>query len=274
MSPRFLSLLAALAVSHAAPGVARGEGPVFFPEDRSFLPKAWIEAPIEADIEVLRPELRLAALGIVEAALAKYPKKLREKYLDGVAVVGALRFYGVGYGGTYMANTRRIVLVYRASFDNRGFEQRFHHEFSSLLLKQNRDLFESRRWVGANVSGFSYRATGIIEEQDGDRSEATRVLAAEQQRTGGSGSTLLRLDTELMKSGFLTVYNQVSIEQDLNETAAHLFTNPELWEFCRRFPRIDQKVDVLIDFYRKLDPGMDRIFFRRLTLGPSSSPEP
>jgi hypothetical protein len=256
------------------PGSASAEPLVSFPEDRGFLPQSWTEAPINASIEPLGAKLRPAALGILEAALAKYPEKLRQRYLDGVSVVGSLRFYDVSYGGTYMANGRRIVLVYRESFDARGFEQRFHHEFSSILLKQNETLFEPDRWTAANDPSFSYRAAGVVEEQDGDRSEATRVLAAEQEKTGGSGSSLLQIDFELMKTGFLTPYNQVSIEQDLNETAAHLFTNPELWEFCRQYPRIDQKVDVLIDFYRRLDPKMDRLYFRRITLGPTSTPEP
>jgi len=267
-----LSLLLAAAI--VAPATASAELPVSFPEERGFLPKSWTEAPINATIEPLAAKLRPAALGILETALAKYPDKLRERFLGGVSVVGSLRFYDVGYGGTYMANSRRIVLVYRESFDARGFEQRFHHEFSSILLKQNEALFEADRWIAANDPSFAYRATGVVEEQDGDRSEATRVLAAEQEKTGGSGSSLLLVDFELMKLGFLTPYNQVSIEQDLNETAAHLFTNPELWEYCRQYPRIDQKVDVLVDFFRRLDPKMDRLHFRRLTLGPSSSPEP
>lgn len=271
-SVRFLPLLATLIlVAGSTPGA---EPTVTFPEDRSFLPKAWTEAPINATFTPLDPKLRLAALGILEAALAKYPESLRQRYLGGVSVVGSLRFYDVGYGGTYMANSRRIVLVYRETFDARGFEQRFHHEFSSILLKQNEDSFESERWTSANDPAFTYRAAGIVEEQTGDRSEATRVLAAEQEKTGGSGSNLLLVDFALMKSGFLTAYNQVSIEQDLNETAAHLFTNPELWEYCRQYPRIDQKVDVLIDFYRRLAPTMDRLYFRRLTLGPTSTPEP
>ena len=253
---------------------ARAEEMISFPEDRSFLPKSWIETPIDASIEPLKADLRLAALSILEGALAKYPAKLRERFLGGVAVVGSLRFYDVGYGGTYMANSRRIVLVYRESFDARGFEQRFHHEFSSILLKQNEDLFESDRWTAANDGLFVYRAAGVVEEQHGDRSEATRVLEAEQKKTGGSGSSLLQIDRELMKSGFLTPYNKVSIEQDLNETAAHLFTNPELWSYCETYPRIDQKVDVLIDFYRRLDPRMDRLFFRRLVIVPTSTPEP
>ncbi|MEM9284105.1 MAG: hypothetical protein AAGA96_19985 [Verrucomicrobiota bacterium] len=77
-----------------------------------------------------------------------------------------------------------------------------------------------------------------------------------------------------MAEGFLTPYNQVSVEQDMNETAAHLFTNPELWKYCERYPRIDQKVDVLIDFYRTLHPEMNRLYFRRITNEPSASPEP
>lgn len=247
---------------------------VNFPEDRSFLPKSWTIEPISADIEPLREDLRDRARGLVRTALSKYPEPLLERYLGGVAIVGSLKFYDVTYGGTYMANSRRIVLVYRDTFDARGFEQRFHHEFSSILLKQNETQFDSERWTAANDPAFAYRAAGVVEEQDGDRSEATRVLAEEQQKTGGSGSSLLQIDFDLMKSGFLTSYNQVSIEQDLNETAAHLFTNAELWAYCLRYPRIDQKVDVLIDFYRQLDPKMDRLFFRRLTLGPTSTPEP
>ncbi len=271
MISRCLSLLLLSAwlafASHA-------EERVSFPTDRDFLPKTWTEAPISAAIEPLRDDLRETARRILENALEKYPAAILQRHLGGISVVGSLRFYDVGYGGTYMANSRRIVLVYRESFDARGFEQRFHHEFSSILLKANEKLFESGRWAAANEPGFHYRAAGVVEEQTGDRSEATRVLGEEQRKTGGSGSSLLLVDAALMKSGFLTPYNQVSIEQDLNETAAHLFTNPDLWDYCRRYPRIDQKVDVLIDFYRALDPALDRLYFRRLIELPSSSPEP
>ncbi len=251
-----------------------GEDFIIFPGDRSFLPKSWIEDPIDASIEALAPELKAEANKILERAIKKYPGKLLERSLKGVAVVGSLRFYDVGYGGTYMANSRRIVLVYRETFDAIGFEQRFHHELSSLLLKQNEDLFEAQRWSSANKPDFTYRAAGIVEEQNGDRSEATRVLEAEQKKTGGSGSSLLALNPGLMKEGFLTPYNQVSIEQDLNETAAHLFTNPELWQLCLLHPRIDQKVHVLIDFYRGLDPAMDRRYFRELNEALPKSSKP
>jgi len=250
------------------------EALITFPEDRGFLPKSWVTAPIDATMEPLKKELHEEASGIIHAALAKYPVELRERFLQGVFVVGGLRFYDVGYGGTYMANSRRIVLVYRESFEERGFEQRFHHEFSSLLLKQNESLFEADRWTSANDPEFIYRAGGVVEEQSGDRSEATKVLEAEQRKTGGSGSSLLQLDLVLMEDGFLTPYNMVSVEQDLNEMAAHLFTNHELWEMCRRYPRIDQKVDALIDFYRRLDKSMDRLFFRQLTPPPAQKATP
>ena len=244
-----------------------------FPEDDSFLPKSWVEEPIEAVIEPLDEKLQETVRTILDGALKKYPESVLKEFLDGVYVVGSLRFYDVGYGGTYMANAERIVLVYRASFDARGFEQRFHHEFSSILLKKNEDAFQEARWEKGNRKGYIYRAPGVIEEQSGDRSEATRVLEAEQKKTGGSGSGLLRLSSDLMRDGFLTEYNRVSIEQDLNETAAHLFTNPELWEYCCDFPKIDHKVDVLIDFYRAIDDTFDRYYFRNMTTPEEESTE-
>lgn len=270
---RIRIVLLLLVLTGLNPALAN-ENLITFPEDRSFLPKSWVTAPIDATMEPLKAELRGEASTIIETALAKYPVKLRERFLQGIFVVGGLRFYDVGYGGTYMANSRRIVLVYRESFEARGFEQRFHHEFSSLLLKQNESLFEVDRWTSANDPDFTYRAGGIVEEQDGDRSEATKVLQAEQKKTGGSGSSLLQLDIVLMEDGFLTPYNMVSVEQDMNEMAAHLFTNHELWEMSRRYPRIDQKVDVLIDFYRRLDKSMDRLFFRQLTSPPQPKATP
>lgn len=241
-----------------------------FPANKDFLPQSWIEEPISAEIEPLDEALKQEAKEIIDAALKKYPETMKEEFLAGVSLVGALRFYDVGYGGTYMANGKRIILVYRKNFNKTGFEQRFHHEFSSILLKKNKELFETARWEAANAPGFEYRAKGVIEEQTGDRSEATRVLAEEQKKTGGSGSGLLDLNTDLMDQGFLTLYNRVSIEQDLNETAAHLFTNPSLWTYSAAYPRIDHKVDVLIDFYRSLNPTFDRLYFRTLNQKPET----
>ena len=269
-----VSFIAGLFLFWFFPSVFGGDGLVRFPRDNGFLPRNWILDPIGAEVEVLKPEYRASAEAIIQKALAKYSEAMVREFLEGVSIVGSLRFYDVGYGGTYMAKGRQIVLVYRPTFDARGFEQRFHHEFASILLKNNEALFDGNRWRSANGSDFSYRAPGIVEEQRGDRSEATRVLAAEQKRTGGSGSSLLRLDEDLMEEGFLTPYNRVSVEQDMNELAAHLFTNPDLWGFCERFPRIDQKVDVLIDFYRKLDPNRDRLDFRQIAIQPGAASEP
>jgi len=245
--------------------------PIVFPEDDRFLPRSWTQEPISASTVPLPAENQKAARDILIKGLQKYPAAIATKYLNEVCIVKSLKFYGVGYGGTYMANSKRVLLVYRPEFDSRGFEQRLHHEFSSILLKMNESTFEEKRWLTANAPGFEYRAGGVIEEQSGDRSEATKVLAAEQKKTGGSGSSLLHLNAELMTQGFLTPYNCVSVEQDVNETVAHLFTNPEIWSLGVTYPRIDQKIDVLIDFFRALDPNMDRIYFRNLTRGDNAS---
>jgi len=246
--------------------LALAADPISFPADESFLPSNWVADPINAHITPINPEHQAVAIEILGNALAKYPEGLKKKFLNGVFVVGSLRFFDVAYGGTYLANGRQIVLVYRETFDPRGFEQRFHHEFSSILLKQNEKSFDTKRWLKGNDPAFVYRAPGVIEKQSEGRPEATKALESVQKETGGSGSDLLSLDDTLMEQGFLTAYNKISVEQDLNETAAHLFTNPDLWNYCVRYPRIDQKVDALIDFYRNLDPIFDRIYFREISL--------
>ncbi|MEM9280687.1 MAG: hypothetical protein AAGA96_02580, partial [Verrucomicrobiota bacterium] len=129
-----------------------------FPVDHSFLPKSWIAEPIAARIEPLEANHQNAAKRIISRALAKYPPGILDQFLEGVQIVGSLKFYNVGYGGTYMANGRQVVLVYRPTFDPRGFEQRFHHEFASILLKKNEDIFDGDRWRQSNSKTFSYRA--------------------------------------------------------------------------------------------------------------------
>lgn len=261
----FLTLSLTVFVRLSLAQETRPPVPIDFPASGGFLPDPWTRAPIDAEVTPLEIGLQARAAAIITKGLQKYPEPLVKQFLGGVSIVGSLRFYHVSYGGTYMSEARKVVLAYKRKFDSRGFEQRLHHEFSSLLLKMNQKSFSKRRWSAANPPGFTYRAGGVIEEQHGDRSEATKVLGAEQKKTGGSGSSLLRVSPALMEEGFLTPYNRISVEQDVNEMAAHLFTDPEIWKFCEDYPRIDQKVDVLIDFYRTLNPTMDRLYFRNLT---------
>ncbi len=271
--PSLIILFATLSLVSAFAQEAQSLVPIDFPTDSTFLPYNWTKAPIHVEIQPLDKAMQEQAKRIIVRGLNKYPPAFAAEYLKGVSIVASLGFYGVSYGGTYMPSSKKILLVYEETFDSQGFEQRLHHEFSSILLEMNQTSFEDSRWISSNPVSFQYRAAGIIEEQNGQRPEATKVLAAEQQKTGGTGSSLLRLNPQLMEEGFLTPYNRISIEQDVNETAAHLFTNPEIWHFCQTYPSIDQKIDVLIDFYRTLSPEMDRLYFRKLTAKSPPSPQ-
>lgn len=110
------------------PLVTIAEELIRFPREDSFLPVRWLEEPIEAEIEPLDEALIERARNIIERGVGKYPEEIIREFLSGIYLVGSLRFYDVGYGGTYMSNSSRIVLVYRETFDPVGFEQRFHHE--------------------------------------------------------------------------------------------------------------------------------------------------
>ena len=126
-------------------GFVHSEDFIRFPANDSFLPASWAEEPIKAEIEPLDEALQATASEILKAALVKYPESLLKEFLDGIYVVGSLRFYGVGYGGTYMANAERIIHVYHYSYDTHEFEQHFHHEFSCMHVRKNEGSFEQTR---------------------------------------------------------------------------------------------------------------------------------
>ena len=59
-------------------------------------------------------------------------------------------------------------------------------------------------------------------------------------------------------------YGRDTLENDINTYAMWLFTRTDwLLEQASQHPRVQQKVEVLMDFYGRLDPGFTREFFRR-----------
>ena len=91
-----------------------------FPKDDSFLPQDWKVDPISAQITPIAPAEIEKATEILEAGLAKYPSAVLGRFLNKVRVVGSLRFYDVGYGGTFL----RYYLVQALINPAKGFQAR------------------------------------------------------------------------------------------------------------------------------------------------------
>ncbi|MEM7696802.1 MAG: hypothetical protein AAF236_00170 [Verrucomicrobiota bacterium] len=231
-----------------------------FPKDTSFAPENWLEDPIAINITPIAAEDKTPASDIISKAILKYPDDFLETRLSRILVVAKLECYGAAFGGTYLANNRAIVITYRGAMNKASFEGRIHHEISSLMLESNRDLFHVERWQRALPVDFAYDTDKVIEQ-----SATSATAGVEKLQSTESPQSLLTGTTDLRKLGFLNRYSTTSIEQDFNEVAAALFTDKQIWMHAAGSANLAQKVDVLIDFYRAVDPRFDRIFFHRLT---------
>ncbi|MDX2106832.1 MAG: hypothetical protein SFY67_10565 [Candidatus Melainabacteria bacterium] len=62
-------------------------------------------------------------------------------------------------------------------------------------------------------------------------------------------------------------YAKHNIDADFAMVSSHLLCgNAELWSLAKRYPCIEQKIERVIAFYQRLDPKMDKEYFKQLAL--------
>lgn len=183
----------------------------------------------------------------MDKALAKYPAKLLTENLTAIHFAKKLRFYGLSYGGTNSLDTVYIAnRGVRAGFTDRFLEAAFHHEFSSILLRNFSDEFDYLAWTGANRAGFSYHSDGT---------EAVR-----------SGRSDTKFRPEFHAQGFLNEYATASIEEDFNTFAEAIFLGErKFWKAVDLWPRVHTKAMIVIQFYRHLNSDLTEEYFRSLS---------
>ena len=196
--------------------------------------------------EAVGPRKLESGRAMLETALAKYPLALLERHLEGVYLLrpGSLKQFRGGQwnpaaAGTYGVKSVYVVLETRPAREDgsRFSEAVFHHELSSILVGWHPDKFDPDAWRAANPPHFKY-----IDRLAGSPALATNYFA----------------------DGFVCSYGKVSLENDVNTYAMHLFTRADwLLRQASQYPRVRQKLDVLMDFYGRLDPGFTREFFFR-----------
>jgi hypothetical protein len=179
-------------------------------------------------------------------AMGKYPSALLTSYLKSVVTVGWMEF-----GGNRMAGTNSDDTLYMAnSGDWAGYSddflrRTFHHELSSILLRQRPELMDERAWRALNKPTFRYSYEGdqMYDSFDADTSYRR----------------------EMHELGFLCSYGRTSIEEDFNTFAEGLFSgDPAFWDAVDSYVSVRKKCDLAFDFYSKLDPQFSESFFRGL----------
>lgn len=215
----------------------------------SAFPVEWQTAPTSAVSEPIGSWEIKRSKGVIATALAKYPVAVLAKTIKDVYFFKTMSFFDVGYGGTNSNDAVYITNDGPANgYTDAYLEQTYHHEYSSILFRDYPSLLDTVAWKSANVAGFDYN----------DPEAGVGAIRNNQSSQD--------LDTDLCNKGFLTQYSYSSLENDVNTVAQNLFKpDPVFWDYVDRFPRVRQKVKLLIGFYNKLDKSFTEAYFRKFT---------
>jgi hypothetical protein len=211
-------------------------------------PESWRTAPINAaGRQMDRSEIQRSK-AIMINSLNKYPELLLEYNLKSVYFLKDMKFYDVNFGGTNSSDALYITNQgVSLGYTDKYLEQTFHHELSSILFRNYPSFLDTNAWKAANIPGFIYN-----DPENG-------VGAIRNNQSSQS------LDTFLCRKGLLTQYAGSGIENDVNTIAQNLFTpEPEFWACVDRFPRIKKKVELLINFYNRINAMYTESLFRKM----------
>lgn len=225
--------------------------PVVTSLDEKMFPSTWLVPSINASAKPVSKLVKENGVAQIRKAMKKYPSDLLNRDLDRVYVVGELKFSGISAGGTNSRN--RIYQAVRSlaeGYTNQYIEGAFHHEFSSILLRNHGSKTQEKNWAAANPEGFAYAGSGTTAVADGEESE--------------------NYDPSLGKDGFFSQYAKASYEEDFNTIAAAIFLGrEELWDSAKQFPPMKKKLRLAIAFYENLDSTLNESFFKSLLAGPT-----
>ncbi|HVL39411.1 MAG TPA: hypothetical protein VM328_08495 [Fimbriimonadaceae bacterium] len=222
--------------------------PIICEVDTDMFPTEWRTREINALAAPLHPGQIERSIEITRRALRKYPRRVLKTNLLKIYIARKISFYGLEFGGTnsvdrvFMSNDG-ILRGYTEEY----IERMFHHEFSSILLRNYPNQLNRREWDAANPPGFRYSGDGVQALRD--RADSTAYEEAMHRR------------------GFLCQYAMSSFEEDFNTIAEGLFSGgAAFWSAVDRHPQLRRKTRVAIAFYSKLDGTFTESRFRSFAL--------
>ncbi|MFN5416132.1 MAG: hypothetical protein ACK5B9_03685 [Flavobacteriia bacterium] len=220
--------------------------PILVEVDDKTFPIDWQTKEINATGVNLDTAEIARSIKIIKKALKKYPAEVLRKNLVKVYVLKSIEFYGVGYGGTNSTNALYLTNDgEKNGYTDEYLEKTFHHEFSSILLRNYPEFFPLEQWNTVNNDSYQDESGGV-----------------EAIRSNEAGT---EFDENLMLKGFLFQYAMTDYENDLNSFAENLFCpKKDFLNFVEKYPRIYKKYNYVKEFYKKIDSSFDDAFFERL----------
>ena len=127
----FISIYANSQVTDERTGIQ-----IFFKIDKEAFPKSWETEEISAKGTSLDKIEIDRSLKVIIKALSKYPIELVKENIAKIYILKSIEFYGQEFGATnsndviYIANNGELL-----GYSDFYIEKSFHHEFSSILLR-------------------------------------------------------------------------------------------------------------------------------------------
>lgn len=209
-----------------------------FSGKESIFPNEWKTSKVKAKADVANDSDLKSSIYKLQEAINKYPIDLLSKEkVKNIHLVGNLSCFGTTYTGT---NSRENLYI--GVTNNKEVEKTFHHELSSILLRNNASKFDNNKWNSLSKASNAYSSDAIKQ-----------------------GLNSVELNPALFEKGFLSDYSMSNKENDFNMFAENLFAGgKEFWEIADKNPKIYEKTKVVIQFYEKINPILNEDYFRAL----------
>jgi hypothetical protein len=164
-----------------------------------------------------------------DSSLAKYFKAICA--FDDITIIENGERVSIG-GGTNSHVTAAAYIINKGAENGtlgEGLEEVLQAEMSSILYKNNKDLFDEELWNSINTEKFVYDM----------KFEMSPVI-----------------DPSLFELGFPYKYAMTNLENDYNAYASLLFTNYiQFWDAVKQHERMKQKLNLTAKFYIDVDAG-------------------
>jgi hypothetical protein len=220
---------------------------IIFDVHDGMFPESWYEDPINVKATSLPESERARSKEIVINALEKYPVDVINKNLDKVYIISNMSVYGNDTGGTF-TTFPPIVYINNSNIE-KGFTEEwiigvFDHEFSTILLRKYKKLFDEEAWRALNPESFKYyvEAEGKYSDYVGSNNQF---------------DILPKYNEIVMACG----YSTRSFEDDFNMVAQYTMgRNKEFLEAVEEYPKLKEKQYQFMDFYINIDPEFEELF--------------
>ena len=204
----------------------------------AIFPNSWLDRKTNAKATAADKNKFQKDTTELKTAFGKYPNSVLNDALKTVYITGKLRFNRQNFLGTNSNNA-----IYIGSDGNQEIEKTFHHEFSSILLRNKRDVKFEEEWKKLSPYLRSGNSASAIK----------------------AGLFSTDFDLVLCQQGYLTPYSLCNFENDFNMYAENIFAGgKEFWIIVDKYPQVQAKVKLITTFYQTVWGGYSEVFFRGL----------